>query len=110
MQEHRITIYRHPNQDIRSFLLPVDVSAPRVEHFEFPLGEQEEDARMKALGAIGAAVVKDMMQLPGIRKVSIKPREIRVQKDPQASWEEMQLQLLQILRRALRRKRIRLVR
>ncbi|MGD2125573.1 MAG: NifU N-terminal domain-containing protein [Desulfobacteraceae bacterium] len=108
MNEPEIVIYHHPNPQMKSFLTHEEVSAPRVEHFKKPLTKESEEA-LKALGLIGAQTVREIMAIPGVISVQIKPKEICVKKETASSWEDIQESVIEILRMALRRKRIKVV-
>jgi len=84
-----IMIYRHPNTEIRSYLTSDEISKYRGEIFTAQDGDAFE-ARLKSLGTIGGQVVREVLAIPGVRKVEIKPRELRVQKEPPASWDEIE--------------------
>jgi hypothetical protein len=109
MNEQDIVIYHHPNPEMKSFLLSEEISAPRVEHIKNPL-TPETRASLKPLGVLGAQIAEEIMAISGVAALQIKPKEIRVKKEVSASWEDIQGKVLDILRRALRRKQIRIVR
>jgi hypothetical protein len=108
MPDWKVKIYRHPNQEIRSFLTDLEISALRVEKFRRPLEKDRENA-LKSLGTIGAQVVKEILAIQEVRDIQIKPKEVRITKEASCSWEEIEERILEILRRALKRKQIRLV-
>jgi hypothetical protein len=108
MMRDEIRIYRHPNPLMRSFLTQEDISTPRVEVFKHPLRE-DRGAALHELGPIGGQVVKELMAIPGVSEIRIKPKEIRMKKEPDTPWEAIQEKAVTIMERALRRKRIRLV-
>jgi hypothetical protein len=103
-----IVIYRHPNPEIRSYLTSVEISRYRVEIFIVSDAEGTE-SRLKTLGTIGAYVVREILSIPGVREVEIKPRELRVKKEPGASWDLIEPRILHTLNAAVRRKKMRLV-
>jgi len=109
MAEQDIVIYHHPNPEMKSFLLSEEISAPRVEHLKKPL-TNEARASLKSLGVLGAQVAEEIMALSGVEALQIKPKEIRVKKEVSASWEDIQGKVLDILRKALRRKQMKIVR
>jgi hypothetical protein len=109
MAEQDIVIYKHPNPEMKSFLLSEEVSAPRVEHLKNPLS-QEAKASLKSLGVLGAQIAEDILRIPGVAALQIKPKEIRVKKEASASWDDIQGKVLEILRSALRRKQMKIVR
>ena len=109
MAEQEITIYRHPNREMRSFLIPVELIPPRVQYFSKPLGT-ESQAALAQLGQIGDRTVRDLLSLPDVACLWINPKEIRVKKEASASWEDLEEKILVILNRSLRRKAIRVVR
>ncbi len=108
MKDPDITIYEHPNPQMKSFLLPEDISPPRLDNFENPLS-QERAGTIKALGVIGAQIVRDIMAVPGVVALQMKPKEMRVKKEASCSWEEIQEKILVILQSALRRKQMKIV-
>jgi hypothetical protein len=109
MDNPQIRVYRHPNPEIRSYLSAEDLTTPRVEHFQGPPDQITED-RLKSLGTIGAQIVRDVMAIPGVREIRIKPKEIRMTKQTGASWEDIESKVLEVLQRALTRKQLKLVR
>ena len=109
MAEQEIVIYDHPNREMKSFLTQVELSPPRLEHFKKPL-DTESQAILAQLGLIGSQLVKEIMALPGVMSLRIKPKEIMVKKEVSASWEDIQDKILLILRRSLRKKGMKIVR
>jgi hypothetical protein len=109
MSAQKVRIYDHPNPQLKSFLTSLEICAYRVEHFKRPLDRGSEKA-LEQIGAIGAQVVRDLMALPGVHEVSIKPKEVRIKKGTAYSWGDIQERALEILLRALRRKELRIVR
>jgi len=103
-----IMIYRHPNPEIRSFLTSAEISRYRVERFTGSGGETFE-TQLKTLGTIGAYVVREILAIPGVREVEIKPREVRVKKETSASWDPIEQKIMHALNTAFRRKAIRAV-
>ena len=108
MPGKKVMIYRHPNSDTVSFLTNEDISAFRVEIFKNPSDNQYEKA-IKSLGNLGAQVVKESICIPGVKEIHIKPHELFVKKEAGASWEDIEEKIVEILNRALRRKRIRVI-
>jgi len=109
MAEQEITIYRHPNREMRSFLMPVELIPPRVEYFTKPIGT-ESRAALAQLGQIGDRTVREILSLPDVASLWINPKEIRVKKEASASWEGLEEKILLVLNRSLRRKAMRVVR
>lgn len=109
MGEQKIVVYHHPNPEIKSFLTEEEISPPRVEYFRNPIGKESEIS-LERLGVIGSQIVKEIMQIPGVMEVRIKPKEIRMRKETISSWKQIEGKVLEILRRALRRKQLRVVR
>jgi len=103
-----ITIYRHPNPEIRSFLTSAEISRYRVEIFTVPGGDSL-GTQLKSLGTIGAYVVREILAIPGVREVEIKPRELRVKKEASVPWDLIEPKIRHALNTAFRRKEIRLV-
>ena len=108
MDEKKVVIYHHPNPEMKSFLMPREVSAPRVELFRKPLDAPSE-AALKHLGVVGAQIVKEIMAIHGVLQVRIKPKEIQVKKEESCSWEDILDRILEILKRAIRRKEMKVV-
>ena len=104
----RVKIYDHPNPEIKSFLTQVEISAPRVEKFRTPL-KKDREADLNGLGAIGAQIVRDIMKVPGVQEIHMKPKEIRMKKELSSSWQDIEEKILEILERALRKKDMRVV-
>jgi hypothetical protein len=109
MAEQDIVIYHHPNTEMKSFLLSQEISAPRVEHLRNPM-TAEAQAALKSLGVLGGQVAEDILRIPGVAALQMKPKEVRVKKEVSASWDDIQGKVLEILRRALRRKQMKIVR
>jgi len=103
-----IVIYKHPNPHIKSFFIPGPIWPPRVEIFRAPL-QQSSREKMKNMGNIGAGVVQELLDIPGIIELRTRPREVLLKKDRVTSWEDIVPQALEILRRALRKQQIHLV-
>jgi hypothetical protein len=103
-----IMIYRHPNPEIRSYLTSAEISKYRVERFSVPC-EDGLEAQLKTLGTIGAYVVREILAIPGVREVEIKPRELRVKKETSVTWDRIEEKIVHALNTAFRRKAIRAV-
>jgi hypothetical protein len=108
MHAKEIKIYYHPNTQIRSFLTQTEISSYRVEQFRNPLDKESEE-KLKALGLLGAQMVKEIMEIPDVEKLIIKPKEIRIKKRRLSTWESIEDRVMDILSRALARKRFQLV-
>jgi hypothetical protein len=108
IDDTKVEIYNHPNPEIKSFLTTVELSAPRVEIFKKPFDENREDS-LNQLPLIGAQIVKNIMDIPGVREIIIKPKEIRLKKETSSSWEGIEKKVIEILTSALRRKQIKMV-
>lgn len=106
--EPEIAVYRHPNAEIRSYLTRDTVSNPLVESFRAPYGPDKIKS-LPSLGAIGKQIVQELMSLPGITEIRVKPKEIRIIKKSEAAWESLEGPILRILTSALKRKRLRRV-
>jgi hypothetical protein len=101
-------IYRHPNREIISLLLPREISPYFVEIFTVPLiGDMEE--RIEGLGTIGSLMARELLQIPGIEQIHVKPKEIRLKKGKSFHWPEIEKKAVKIVERALRRKEITLL-
>ena len=103
-----VTIYRHPNPGLRSFFTSEEISSFRVEHFKKPLNRDSEET-LKSLGHIGARLVYEIMDIPHIKEIRIKPKEILLKKEESSSWEEIEEKVTAIIYRAFRRKRIKVI-
>ncbi|MCF8145701.1 MAG: NifU N-terminal domain-containing protein [Deltaproteobacteria bacterium] len=103
-----IMIYRHPNLEIRSYLTSAEISRYRVERFTANGGEALE-TQLRTLGTIGAYVVREILAIPGVREVEIKPRELRVRKEASVSWDLIEPKIVHALNTAFRRKTLRVV-
>ncbi|MBU1397758.1 MAG: NifU N-terminal domain-containing protein [Proteobacteria bacterium] len=64
---------------------------------------------MKTLGSIGAWTVREIMAIHGVMEIRIKPKEILIKKEMSSSWEGIEDRVINVLKRAMRRKQIRLV-
>lgn len=109
MESRAIRIYYHPNLEIRSYLTPEPVTRPLVETFKRPLREDLELV-VTRLGTAGAHMVRDLMSLPGIEHIRVKPKEVRIKKNPASSWNELEPGVLKIMERAVQRSRMRVLR
>lgn len=109
-EQHRggITVYHHPNLEIRSYLIEETISSLRVEHLKGPLTD-ETAKTLNKLGLIGAQVAKEILEIKGVNEIRMKPQEVWVKKSNSSSWDELEGKILNIIGRALRRKQIRLV-
>jgi len=108
MRDNKVVIYHHPNREIKSFLTPEEIFPLRVEYFKSPLDKDSEET-LKSLDAIGAQAVKEIMAIPGVMEIRVKPKEIRMKKEMFFYWEDIEGKVLEILNRAIRRKQIRVV-
>ncbi len=108
MQSVEIIVYRHPNPELRSYFISEEISSFRVEHFKRPM-TRDSDIALKSLGRLGAKLVKDIMLIPQIQEVHIKPKEILVKKEEASSWGMIDERVMEAINRAIRRKRIRVV-
>ena len=106
--DRKIEIYHHPNPEIRSFLTNIEISAPCVENLKEPLGK-DWDRALKHLGFVGAQVAKEIMAIREVKEIYVKPKEIRIKKKASSSWEKIEKKVVEILKRALRRKQIKVV-
>jgi hypothetical protein len=100
-----ISIYHHPNPQIKSFLTQEDLFPPFVELFQNPLDETA-DEHLKKMGAFSSQIVRDISLLSGVKEFRVKPKEIRLTKEEHASWDDIEMKVCQILDRALRKKQI----
>ena len=53
--------------------------------------------------------MKKVMAIPGVNEIRIKPHEIRMKKEEDASWEDIEDKVCKILKKALQRKGIKMV-
>ena len=104
-QSPEVQVYKHPNLEIRSFLTQKDISSYRVEYFKRTSLDQAEDT-LKTLGTIGERAVREIMALPGVEGIHIKPRELRIRKQIFSSWDVLEPKIIEILKRAIRKKQI----
>lgn len=103
-----IRIYCHPNPEIRSYLTPLPIAAFRVERCHGTPKDLPADLSDR-LGVLGAQVVREILALPQVAELIIKPKEIRLKKHVDASWESLETEVLAILQRAIRKRQWRLV-
>lgn len=89
MQNPKIVVYDYPNPEIKSFITTFEMSSPRVEHFKKPLDKGSEDTLCR-FGVIGAQIVREIMSIPGVKEIYIKPKEIRMKKAISSSWEDIE--------------------
>lgn len=65
---------------------------------------------LTVLGTVASQIVRDIISIPGVREIRIKPNEVRVKKESYAQWEDIQERIVDTLRHALRKRQLRLVR
>jgi hypothetical protein len=106
--DNDIAVYEHPNPHIKSFFIPGPIWPPRVEIFCAPLPQSSRE-KMKGMGKIGERVIKELLDIPGVIELRTRPREMLLKKDQASSWENIVPQVLKILRRAMRKQKIHLV-
>jgi hypothetical protein len=103
-----IVVYEHPNPHMRSFFIGVSFWPPRVEVFhKTPLDTSREN--VKSLGNIGVRMAKELLEIPGLRELMMRPGEILVKKDRAVTWQDIEPEVLKIVQRALRKQHIHLV-
>ena len=61
------------------------------------------------MGIIGAGIVREILDIPGVKELHMKPKEILVKKEASYLWEDIEDKIVKILHRAFRRKEIRVV-
>jgi hypothetical protein len=105
MVDETINIYHHPNPEIKSFLTQEDLFPPLVGLFKNPFDETAEED-LKKIGVFGSQIIRDIMVLSGVKEIRVKPKEIRLTKEQNASWDDLEARVRQILVRALRKKQI----
>jgi Scaffold protein Nfu/NifU N terminal len=103
-----IVVYEHPNPHMRSFFISVSIWPPRVEVFHKSSLDTSRDD-VKSLGNIGARMAKELLEIPGLRELMMRPGEILVKKDRAVAWQNIEPEVLKILQRALRKYQIHLV-
>lgn len=103
-----VRVYIHPNPEIRSFLTSSDIYPPRVDHYKKPF-DSEKEVNLENLGFKDVQLIRDLMSVPGISEIRIKPQEIRVTKDALHSWDKIEGPLINTIERALRRKNFKAV-
>ena len=103
-----VRVYIHPNPEIRSFLTTSDIYPLRVDHYKKPF-DSEKEVIAENLGYKDAQLIRDLMSIPGISEISVKPKEIRVTKDTSCSWDKIESHLIKSIERALRRKEFKAV-
>ena len=108
MEKPDVRTYTHPNEEIRSYLTTDAITKPRVEAFEPPL-LADPPRLVETMGTVGALTVQELLKVPGVAKLRIKPKEVRIQKARDASWSEMEPEILRIMERAVRKSRMRVV-
>ena len=108
MDSEDVRVYHHPNKEIRSYLTQDEITNPLHEAFENPLTE-DEDRLAARLGSIGTHVVKEILALSGVAQIRFKPKEIRVRKIPDVTWDDLEPEILRIVERAVRRRRMRVL-
>ena len=106
MTEAAVSIYHHPNPQIKSFLTQEALFPPLVVLFKNPL-DKTADEDLKKMGAFGSQIVRDISSLSGVKEFRVKPKEIRLTKEEHAAWDDIETKVCQILDRALRKKQIR---
>jgi hypothetical protein len=64
---------------------------------------------VKSLGNIGVRMAKELLEIPGLRELMMRPGEILVKKDRAVTWQDIEPEVLKIVQRALRKQHIHLV-
>jgi hypothetical protein len=108
MSSDIIQVIVHPNPEIKSFLFHEPISAPWLEIYKKPLDSATEE-RISRLGAIGGQIVRDLLEIDGLNWIRINPKEIMLKKELRADWTQIEPAILEILHRALRKKRIHVI-
>lgn len=108
MGSDKIVTYEHPNPERRSYFTGEYISPPRGEVFRNPV-TRDFEKRLQTLGAIGSQIVREALEISGVREIRIRPEEVLVTKEVSASWPSIENEIIRILRRALRKKRIQIV-
>jgi len=49
------------------------------------------------------------MVIAGVKEIRIKPKEIRMKKEEWSAWEDIEGPVIEILKRSLRKKKIRII-
>jgi hypothetical protein len=70
--------------------------------------EDFDDLAVK-LGTAGAQMVRDVMSIPGIAQIRVKPKEVRIRKVPHASWDVMEPEIIRIMDRTVRKSKMRIL-
>lgn len=108
MENDTVQVYYHPNPEIRSYLTDHTLTKPRLESFASPLMEDPDNLITK-LGIAGAQMVRDIMSIPGIAQIRVKPKEVRIRKVPHASWDVMEPEIFRIMNRTVRKSKMRVL-
>ena len=103
-----IEVYHHPNPEIASFLVPEEISPPRLDHFT-AASPGDPGISPSVLGRIGSRAVGEILAVPGVKEVRVRPKEIRVKKETGVPWEDIEARIIHILEGAVRKKRIKAV-
>ena len=103
-----VKIYHHPNPEIKSFLTMESIFPASVGVYKNPFNKIEKE-NLQRLDAITSQIVMGVMGLPGVKEIRIKPKEIRMKKEEEASWDDIEDKVCQILNRALIKKQIKRV-
>jgi hypothetical protein len=103
-----IDIYYHPNEEIRSFLIPIEIFSRRVEHFQKPLPADWEKT-LEPSGTLEKQIFRELLSISGIRRITAKPKELRITKERAAAWATLEPKILNVLKRAVARKRMKVV-
>ena len=81
------------NPQARFFYTSVEISEVPHETFDRPLRERSE-VYLKRVGTMGGGIVRTILSIPGVTKVSIDPYEIVVWRSPAFDWREIEAAVL----------------
>lgn len=92
----QVKISRCPNENILNIDLTLEISKSVNETFYRPLGKSSERYLQK-IGPIGSQIVRNIMPIPGITEISIKPYELLIGKSNLFCWEKIISRIIYVL-------------
>lgn len=110
--EARIKVcYTEKDLDARVYHLSVEISNYPFHSFQRPLreGSLKDDVNFAEIGEIGSSVIREIFAIPGVHEVFIKPYELSVKKGTAFEWQEIELDLIETLKKKFEGKEVRVI-
>jgi hypothetical protein len=79
-----------------------------VGNYRAPFDSSEESLPV-GLGFIESQMIRDIMAIPGIVKITVKPKEVKISKDITCRWDTIENAVINAIERAIMRKKIKII-